>query len=121
MKFKQVSDTQNFRLARLIAISVTLLLLASLNTTIHLVLFGLTRSIALPVIYQLPIVPKLLRPFTAHFLRGPYFFTLLGRNIGLVWTAFCLGLKTIAIWEFSEEMFDHVVAEVRLFPYVIST
>ncbi|CAL1710388.1 unnamed protein product [Somion occarium] len=109
--FSPNAHIQNFRLARVLIVGFTLVLLATLNTAVHTFLFGLARLIALPALYKLPLIPRLLRPFTSHFLRGPYSLVLLLRNGPLIARAFALSFSTLAIWEFAESVFDHVVSE----------
>ncbi|KAI0655040.1 nucleoporin protein Ndc1-Nup [Cubamyces menziesii] len=102
---------QSFGLARIVTVALTTLVYALLVTVAHLAVFAFARSFALPLLYQLPFVHLVLRPFTAHFLRGAWTVTLLARHWSLVSRAFYLGLTTIAIWEFAESAFDAIVAE----------
>ena len=105
---------QSFGLARAVTVTLTTLVYALLATVLYLVFFAFARSIALPALYQLPFVPRLLKPFTAHFLRGQWTPLLLTRHWSLVNRAFYLAVTTIGIWEFAESAFDAVVAEVRI-------
>lgn len=73
--------------------------------------FALTR-LFLPIVYKLPILPSLLRPFTAHFLRGSWTIVLLFQNIDLIRRAFCLGYISFFTWEILDTLFDLNVAKV---------
>ena len=75
-------------------------------------LFALAR-ILLPVLYQLPFLPLVLRPFTGHFLRGPWTFSLPLHHFGLLARAWFLGFSTFISWEISECLFEKIVAEVK--------
>ena len=74
-------------------------------------LFALAR-ILLPALYKLPVLPFVLRPFTGHFLRGPWTFSLPLRHFGLLARAWLLGFSTFISWEISECLFEKIVAEV---------
>ena len=103
-----MSDRHAFRLARLLGTLITIGLFVSLTTIAYVTLFGLVRSLVLPTVYALPYIPQFLRPFTAHFLRGPWTLTLLLRNWSLVWRTFFLGVTTAACWELAESPMDEV-------------
>lgn len=75
-------------------------------------LFALAR-ILLPALYKLPFLPFVLRPFTGHFLRGPWTFSLPLRHFGLLARAWLLGFSTFISWEISECLFEKIVAEVK--------
>jgi nucleoporin NDC1 len=77
--------------------------------------FGLMRAVTLPILFQIPLVSHLLRPFLGHFIRGRWSLFLLWRNRGLAWHSFLLSLTTIGAWEFAENLFDEKVQEVRVF------
>ncbi|KAH9918053.1 nucleoporin protein Ndc1-Nup [Fomitopsis serialis] len=98
-----------FRLARVVTTLITIGLFVGLSTIGYTVLFGLVRSIALPLVYALPYASQFIRPFTAHFLRGPWTITLLVRNWSLVWRTFFVGVTTAACWEFAESPLDETV------------
>lgn len=93
-------------------VAVTTLVWTSLVTIAHLSAFALARSTALPLLYQLPFVPMLLRPFTAHFLRGQWTLTLLSRHWALVCRTFYLALSTVGMWELTESAFDSIASWV---------
>lgn len=102
-------------LARVVTVIATSLVFASLSIAGHGLLFVLSRSLALPVIFRVPLVSRLLRPFAAHFLRGSWSLALFARNFGLIFRVWALGFMTIASWEFAESMFDSAVAEVNIY------
>ncbi len=103
---------QSFGLARVLTVILTSLVYTLMVTIAHLAAFALTRSTVLPLLFQLPFVSMLLRPFTAHFLRGQWTLMLLNRHWSLVSRTFYLALSTVGIWEFAESSFDSIVAEV---------
>lgn len=65
-----------------------------------------------PVIYKLPLLPIMLRPFTGHFVRGPFTLMLLFSQFGLLLRAWFLGFTTLFIWEISELLFDVIIPQV---------
>ncbi|PPR07533.1 hypothetical protein CVT26_013557 [Gymnopilus dilepis] len=93
------------------------LFISLINTLLSLlasaIFFALLR-LCLPVLYKLPLIPHLLRPFTAHFLRGQWTVLLPLGNLGLVFRAGCLAYSTFLVWELSDVFFEHVVSEVWL-------
>ncbi|RPD56539.1 hypothetical protein L226DRAFT_455586 [Lentinus tigrinus ALCF2SS1-7] len=102
---------QAFGLARVLTVTLTSLVYTFMVTIAHLAAFALARSAVLPLLYQLPLVSMVLRPFTAHFLRGQWIPMLLNRHWSVVSRAFYLALGTVSIWEFAESSFDAIVAE----------
>ncbi|TFK83427.1 hypothetical protein K466DRAFT_665850 [Polyporus arcularius HHB13444] len=102
---------QSFGLARVLTVILTSLVYTLMVTIAHLAAFALTRSTVPPLLFQLPFVSMLLRPFTAHFLRGQWTLMLLNRHWSLVSRTFYLALSTVGIWEFAESSFDSIVAE----------
>lgn len=98
-------------LARIVTVFISSLVLSILGLTVHALLFGFSRALVLPAILKLPIVSRLLRPFIAHFARGSWSFTLLTRNIPLVFRAWAVGFMTIVNWDFAESIFDTMVVE----------
>ncbi|KAJ3479451.1 hypothetical protein NLI96_g9046 [Meripilus lineatus] len=103
-------------MASFITATISMSILAAFAIAAHLVLFGLSRSILLPIVYKIPILPRFIRPFSAHFLKGPMSFVVLAQNWSLVSRAFVVGFMTLLQWEFSESVFDALVAE----PVVVS-
>ena len=74
-------------------------------------IFALAR-LSLPVLYQIPFVSIFLRPFTAHFLKGPWTFSL-PLNYYTVWSrAWLLSFSTFLNWEIADSLFENVVAGV---------
>ncbi|PIL27114.1 hypothetical protein GSI_10255 [Ganoderma sinense ZZ0214-1] len=102
---------ESFSLARIVTVALTAILYSLATTVVYLVAFAFARSAVLPALYQLPLVPRLLRPFTAHFLRGQWTPLLLARHWSLVRRAFYLALTTVGLWEFVESSFDAIAAE----------
>lgn len=106
------NEAPSFMLARVVTILISSLVLSVVGLITHAVLFGLSRAIVLPVVFRLPVISRLLRPFMAHFLRGSWSLTLLTRNIPLMFRAWAVGFMTILNWDFAESIFDSIVAEV---------
>jgi nucleoporin NDC1 len=71
--------------------------------------FAISRFL-LPVLYQIPILPIFLRPFTAHFLRGSWTLFLPLRHFSLILRAWFLGFTTAFIWEAAESLFETFVS-----------
>ena len=89
---------------------------SSIFTTIDISVASALIAIArllLPALYKLPFLPFALRPFTGHFLRGPWTFSLPLRHFGLLARAWLLGFSTFISWEISECLFEKIVAEVK--------
>ncbi|KAH8078741.1 nucleoporin protein Ndc1-Nup [Cristinia sonorae] len=105
------AETRNYRLAKLLTSSITMAILVAISTSVNTVIFGLGRSLVLPILFRLPIIPRFLKPFTAHFLRGPLSFSLLFRNWSLIQSSYNLALFTVLNWEFAEAVFDTYVSE----------
>lgn len=99
-----------------VLIILVAIVVSSVFTTIAIgvasILFALAR-VLLPVLYKLPFLPFVLRPFTAHFLRGPWTFSLPLRHLGLLCRAWFLGFATFMNWEIAECLFEKIIAEVR--------
>lgn len=87
---------------------------AALAVIAGVLFFGFARM-TLPVLYGIPFLSIFLRPFTAHFLKGPWTVVLLFYNLHLVVRAFFLSFSTFLVWEITDNMFDRVIAEARLF------
>ncbi len=114
--FQQVSkmDTMIGFFRRLLGVGITSGAFTVATFTAYTIAFGLARSIALPVLLQIPLVSRLFRPFLGHFLRGWWNLAHLWWNRALIWHAFLLGFTTIGGWEFAESLFDDKVQEVRV-------
>ncbi|PCH40816.1 hypothetical protein WOLCODRAFT_162566 [Wolfiporia cocos MD-104 SS10] len=68
-----------------------------LGNVVHGIIFGIMRS-ALPLTIALPFVRRLLYPFTAHFLRGPWTLVLPIRQWSIIFQTLHIGLTTVACW-----------------------
>ena len=112
--FWQVSktDTMMGYFGRLFRIGITTGVFTVVTFTAYTIAFGLARSIALPILFQIPLVSRLFRPFLAHFLRERWNPAHLWWNRALIRHAFLLCLTTIGGWEFTESLFDDEVREV---------
>ena len=64
--------------------------------------------LVLPILLRIPIVSSVLRPLTAHFIRGPWTLILPLRYFSLEFRTFIL-----ANWEFSEALFDFHIPQVH--------
>ncbi|KAH9915454.1 nucleoporin protein Ndc1-Nup [Epithele typhae] len=102
---------KTFGLARILTVTFTTLIYTALVSLAYIVAFGLARATVLPVLFQLPVLSNLLRPFAAHFLRGQWAPFLLTRHWSLVTRTFYLALSTVGVWEFAETSFEAIVAE----------
>jgi hypothetical protein len=106
-------DTMNSLLRRVLSVSVTTFAFTTATFAVYILAFGLVRAVAFPILFQVPLVSRLLRPFLGHFLRGRWSLVYLWRNRQLVWHTFLLGVTTVEGWEFAESLFDNKVQEVR--------
>lgn len=106
--------------SKLLALVVTVPVFGMFCTSVQIVLFVVGRVVVLPILFKIPVVSHLLRPFTAHFLRG-YTPLLLFTQFPTILRAFLLGITTLASWEVSETLFDTLVSEVHFtFPAKLS-
>ena len=99
---------------RILSISVTAFVFTAVTFAAYILAFGLVRAIVLPILFQIPLLSHLLRPFLGHFVRGRWSLVYLWRNRALAWRCFFLGLTTICGWEVAESLFDDKVQEVRV-------
>ena len=106
---------KKFGLARVLTVALTTVVYTLLVTAAYIAVFAIVRSAVFPIVYQLPLVSWVLRPFTAHFLRGQWTLMLFSRHWPLITQAFYLALSTVGIWEFAESSFDNIVAQVPRF------
>ncbi|KAG6878235.1 hypothetical protein C0993_010357 [Termitomyces sp. T159_Od127] len=97
--------TRHFNIGDVVQSIVLAGLLATLVLPLTALVFGFVR-LALPLLYQLPLLHIFLRPFTAHFLRGPWTIFLPFRHVFLLVRAWSLAFTTLAAWEFSNAIFD---------------
>ncbi|KAI0070659.1 hypothetical protein K474DRAFT_744568 [Panus rudis PR-1116 ss-1] len=100
---------QQYLLAKLLTSLTSLLLLTTLSLFLSTTLFTLTRSLILPIIFKLPLVSRVVKPFMAHFARGGVL--PLGRNLGVVGRAWAVGMGMGLGWEVAEGLFEGVVAQ----------
>ena len=98
---------------RVLSVSGTTFAFTTATFAAYILAFGPVRAVALPILFQVPLVSRLLRPFLCHFLRGRWSLVYLWRNRELVLHTFLLALTTIEGWEFAESLFDDKVQEVR--------
>jgi nucleoporin NDC1 len=98
---------------RVLNISITAFAFTTVAFAVYILAFGLVRAVVLPILFQIPLVSHLLRPFLGHFIRGRWSLVYLWRNRALAWHSLFLGLATIWGWEFAESLFDDKVQEVR--------
>ena len=108
------TDTMMGFLRRLLGVGITTGVFTVATLTAYTIAFGLARSIALPILFQIPLASPLFRPFLGHFLRERWNLAHLWRNRAFIWHAFLLGLTTIGGWEFTESLFDDEVREVSV-------
>lgn len=99
--------------SKLLALTVTVPMFGVFCTSVQIVLFIMGRAIFLPILFKIPVLCHLLRPFAAHFLRG-YTPVLFFTQFSTILRALFLGITTLASWEVSETLFDNSVTEVRL-------
>jgi len=101
-------------LHKVLGIGITTIAFTTVTFVAYMLAFGFMRAVALPILFRIPLVSHLLRPFLAHFTRGRWSLPLLWRNRELAWHSFLLGLTTVGAWEFAENLFDEKVQEVRV-------
>lgn len=92
-------------------------IIATLTLPLAALVFALVRF-TLPVLYGLPLLHNFLRPFTAHFLRGPWTLSLPFRHLPLLIRAWFLAFTTLANWEFANAIFDTLIYYVCTRPYL---
>lgn len=98
--------------SKLLALTVTVPMFGVFCTSVQIVLFVVARAMVLPILFRVPIVCHLLRPFAAHFLKG-YTPVLFFTQFPTILRALSLGITTLASWEVSETLFDNSVSEVH--------
>jgi nucleoporin NDC1 len=99
----------------LVKLLVTVTLFTLCSFVLYNVAFGLARLLILPVCLRLPIIRTLIRPFAAHFVKGPWTLSLPLRHLSLESHGFALGVTTLANWEFAESLFDVYVPQVSTY------
>ncbi|TDL20508.1 hypothetical protein BD410DRAFT_899434 [Rickenella mellea] len=85
---------------------VSMLILALFSMSFATIAFGAIRSIFFPIVYQLPVVHSLLRPFVAHFMRPKYTLTFLWTHSDLIVRAYFLNVTSMFIWEVTSTLLD---------------
>ncbi|KAF8871139.1 nucleoporin protein Ndc1-Nup [Gymnopilus junonius] len=105
-----VSNLQ--KLSKTLVVTVAIII-AVINSFLSISLRSRLRvAAALPAYtLQIPLVSLLLRPFTAHFLRGQWTLLLPFRHIALVVRAWGLATSTFLVWELADTLFEHIVSE----------
>lgn len=105
-----------FTTPQLVASLLTVIILSSLSLPFASILFGISRSLILPLLYQLPLLHYALRPFTAHFLRGGTWTLVLPLyHISFLFRTWFLSSTTLSLWELTETIFDAFISQVRHF------
>ncbi|KAK0186270.1 nucleoporin protein Ndc1-Nup [Armillaria mellea] len=89
---------------------VIVALLASASVPASAAVFAFAR-LTLPILYRLPLLHLILRPFTAHFLRGPWTIFLPVQHFALLIRAWFLAFSTLSTWEVAELLFDSFVSQ----------
>ncbi|KAF8178903.1 nucleoporin protein Ndc1-Nup [Pholiota molesta] len=88
--------------------------ISAIFTTFAIALAALIFAVLrfwLPVLYKIPILSFILRPFTAHFLKGPWTISLPLRHYQLFFRAWFLAFSTFFVWEFVDRLFDEAIVE----------
>ncbi|KAK0451294.1 nucleoporin protein Ndc1-Nup [Desarmillaria tabescens] len=89
---------------------VIVALLASVSVPTSAAIFAIAR-LTLPMLYRLPLLHLVLRPFTAHFLRGSWTIFLPIQHFALLIRAWFLAFSTLATWEVAELLFDSFISQ----------
>ncbi|KDR79388.1 hypothetical protein GALMADRAFT_63284 [Galerina marginata CBS 339.88] len=69
----------------------------------------------LPILYKIPMFSPILRPFTAHFLKGQWTMLLPFSHLPLLFRAWFLAFSTFLTAEISDSLFEHVVSSEASF------
>ncbi|KAF8879244.1 nucleoporin protein Ndc1-Nup [Infundibulicybe gibba] len=109
-RWSLVSSAHAFGLSHIVRVLATGVVLASMTLPLALGLFAAAR-ICLPLLYKLPLLHRLLRPFTAHFLRGPSTVLLPLYHLPLLLRSWFLALATLLGWESADTIFDVFVTQ----------
>ncbi|KAF9077658.1 nucleoporin protein Ndc1-Nup [Rhodocollybia butyracea] len=104
------SNQYRFNVFELIRIVVVVTVFTSASLVCASFGFAAIRM-SFPILYKLPLLPLVLRPFTGHFIRGSFTFILPLSHIGLLFRAWFLGFTTSFLWETSELLFDAVIPQ----------
>ncbi|KAG1726683.1 nucleoporin protein Ndc1-Nup [Suillus lakei] len=100
-----------FAPSNLLKLLLTMTLFTSFSSVVYSVVFGLSRVVVLPLLLKLPVVSSIVRPFIAHFAKGPWSLTLPILHWSLLVRSFMMGLVTVMSWEFAESLFDAYVPQ----------
>ncbi|KAG0696162.1 nucleoporin protein Ndc1-Nup [Suillus ampliporus] len=100
-----------FTPSNLLKLVLTMTLFTSFSSMVYGVAFGLSRLLVLPLLLKLPVVSSVVRPFIAHFARGPWTLSLPILHWSLLVRSFMMGLVTVMSWEFAESLFDAYVPQ----------
>ncbi|KAI5987860.1 nucleoporin protein Ndc1-Nup [Pisolithus albus] len=103
---RNVPSNPSNLLVNLPLLLITIGIFTLVTFTAYSAVFGLTRVIVLPILLRIPLLQSLLRPFTAHFIRGPWTLVLPLRHLRLEYRTFLLGLVTLVNWEFADTLFS---------------
>ncbi|KAF8344848.1 nucleoporin protein Ndc1-Nup [Amanita rubescens] len=80
-------------------------ILATLSTPLTCIAFGLSRF-ALPLLYRAPLLPYILKPFTAHFIRGSWTLFLPLHHFPLLVRGWSIAYTTLLTWESASLLFE---------------
>ncbi|KAF8344846.1 hypothetical protein F5887DRAFT_1200816 [Amanita rubescens] len=80
-------------------------ILATRSTPLTCIVFGLSR-LALPLLYRAPLLPYILKPFTAHFIRGSRTFFLPLHHFPLLVKGWSIAYTTLLTWESASLLFE---------------
>jgi nucleoporin NDC1 len=100
-----------FRIPDLIKASLTIIIFTSICVCVSGFVFADIR-VMLPLLFKLPMLPYLLRPFSTHFLYGSWTIFLPLLHFSLIIRTFFLSLTILSTLEFSELLFDSFVTQV---------
>lgn len=77
-------------------------------------MFGICRSVLLPIMLYIPVLGAMIRPFAGLFLRPRNGWTiwLPLRHTGLLGRTYLLSTATAATWEWATALFDEFVSAV---------
>ena len=100
-----------FQFPDLVNTSLTLTLFACICTFSSASAFAVARAL-LPLLFNLPFLPYILKPLTAHFLRGPWTIFLPFLHFSLLIRTFLLSIATLSSLEFANVLFDSFVTRV---------
>jgi nucleoporin NDC1 len=100
-----------FRLTNLANASFTFTLFACICTCCSATFFAFAR-LFLPLALKLPFLSSILRPLTAHFLRGSWIVLAPFLHFSLLTRSLLLCITTVHTLEFADMLFDSFVTQV---------